>query len=476
MSEASIRNALDLVESTQSYAPVFDVKEAPSHRLSEVYLGEPKGTLASLKVAANTPKPLRVVKLMKLWEGADKLCLHLDLDLGGDRLFKYKTGDHLAVWPSNPDHEVEKLLAVLGWGGRRDIPLSINEIDDVSRGKSSMPSPTTADALLRHYLEICGMLSAEAMTLLAGFAPSEDACIRLQRLSNDRQVFRAEITDKRLTLGDVLKATGKGVPWTIPLSLIIETFKPMQPRYYSISSSAMVEPRKVSLTAVVNKPSGDPLQGCHGIATGLLYALERLQNPRKQETDDGCLPQYHLDGPRGMLSGGKLISRIRQSTFKLPFKASTPIIMVGAGTGVAPFRAFVQERCRRKDIGQDVGTTLLFMGFRKRTEVIYRKEWEAWQSSIGSDIFRYRTAVSRQDGQPKMYVQDYLKEEGEEVMNILNRDGCRFYICGSAEMARDVVNTLIEVRMRGSLETEELARLWLRQLRESKRLLEDVWS
>ncbi|KAI0011839.1 ferredoxin reductase-like protein [Xylariaceae sp. FL0662B] len=151
--------------------------------------------------------------------------------------------------------------------------------------------------------------------------------------------------------------------------------------------------------------------------------------------------------------------------------------MIGAGTGVAPFRGFVQERLRRQELGQEVGQTLLFMGFRHPDmDFIYKDEWTRCTETLGPGSCKIWTAFSR-FGAQKVYVQDRLRDNTKEVLDLLNNPaGCRLYICGSAAMAREVVQVLVTARMASVGADEEQAALWIRNLRSSKQLLEDVWG
>lgn len=152
--------------------------------------------------------------------------------------------------------------------------------------------------------------------------------------------------------------------------------------------------------------------------------------------------------------------------------------MIGCGTGVAPFRAFVQERVRRKVIGQEIGKMLLFMGFRHPDEdYIYEKEWREAQETLGVADFKICTAFSREDPSRRVYVQNRVRENADEVLDLFeNNFQTRMYICGSAEMARDVASTMAKIRSEAKTESLEQASEWVKSLRQLKLLLEDVWN
>lgn len=483
--EEELKVKWHLTEQSRAYQAMFEIEEIPSMAMEKVNLGEPDSSVLGRNRSRDggVSETLTISKARKLWETGDRLCIHMDLDLGYTRAVKYKTGDHLAMYPSNPNHHVERLLSALGLSEKQDVPLMIEATPDNSDNKVPVPSPTTAQALFRHHLEICGHISMETVAALAEFAPSEAAAAELRRISNDAHIFRSEVQDAHLTFADLLDKVDEGARWAIPLSFFLERLRAMQPRYYSICSSAETESRTVSIVAVVDKqPEVTKSQmslhkGCYGLATSYLHALENSINKGTSNIASDDIPSFTFDGPRGQLTGQKMFAWIRQSTFKLPMRASVPIIMVGAGTGVAPYRAFVRERMRRKEVGQEVGKMLLFLGFRhSEVDFIYREEWEEARNVLGKEVFDIRTAFSRDNCQ-KVYVQDRLQEQAQEVMDLLETQlGCRFYICGSASMARQVVEALAKMRSLYAEETPTQAMAWVRKLRQSKQLLEDVWS
>lgn len=479
--EDTLKNELDFKEQDSAYRPSFHIYEDPITAADNMHLGEPYPTTSSQHQGI---KPMTISSIYKLWEGEERLCIHADIDLGNDRMIKYKTGDHLAIWPSNASHEVERLLSALGLRDKLHTPITIEAADGIGGGKLPVPSPTTIHALFCYYLEISAPLAADTVANLAAFAPSDAARDELRRISERHETFQEEVTASHATLADILEKVDGEAQWRIPLSFLLERLKPMKPRYYSISSSTVVQPRKVSITAVINitpsfKHGRETLfRGCHGVTTAYLHALEKLVNSDDKISEKVGIPTFELSGPGMILEGGKVFGQIRQSRFKLPTKASSPVIMFGAGTGVAPFRAFIQERARRKQLGHLVGKTLLFMGFRhSKLDFIYEREWHEWREIIGSDVFKFWTAFSRDADNEKIYIQDRVRENMQEVMNLLEGSSrCYVYICGSAAMARDVVRTLTVMKMVYSDVDEQQATSWLKQMHHSNQLLEDVWG
>jgi sulfite reductase (NADPH) flavoprotein alpha-component len=162
---------------------------------------------------------------------------------------------------------------------------------------------------------------------------------------------------------------------------------------------------------------------------------------------------------------------IAHSNFRLPKDASRDIIMVGPGTGIAPFRAFLQERAALRAAGEVVGKNWLFFGEQYRaSNFYYREEFEHWQSS--GNLSHLDLAFSR-DQDYKIYVQDRMSERGEELWNWL-RHGAYFYVCGeAAHMAKDVESTLLTIIHRhGAVDDPEN---FLKQLKRENRYQRDVY-
>jgi len=164
---------------------------------------------------------------------------------------------------------------------------------------------------------------------------------------------------------------------------------------------------------------------------------------------------------------------VRRSTFRLPNRPQTPVIMIGPGTGLAPFRGFIQERAWQKEQGKPVGPTLLYFGCRnKDKDYIYQTELENWKEDGLLDL---HVAFSR-DQAEKRYVTHLLRETGEKIWNLLEQ-GAHLYVCGDAKMmAKDVRNIVKEVSQEhGSMSSTD-AEAYVKKLETQKRYSADVWS
>lgn len=366
-------------------------------------------------------------------------CLHLQFDISGTNL-SYETGDHLGVLPINPDKEVLRLLAVLGLSVKRDTVIEILKKKD-STAQAIIPGPMTYFAILQQKLNICGRVSREICDALSEMAPNAEVHAKMARLAADRELFNSTVTSRCLNLGQFLEIVSGGTPWTsIPFSFLLTCLAPLQPRYYSISSSNRASPTTIDIAAAVkNELLGETNPGRFlGLATNYLRTLT-LENIVDRETfyTRALLPSPNLPVRAAV--------HVRRSTFRLPPSPQTPIIMIGPGTGVAPFRAFMQERLFTKNHGQQLGLSILFTGCRKSTEDhIFAEEWEALKSSLGND-FQVHTAFSRESAE-KVYVQHRMMEVGKRLFDLIHNKKAWVYICGDAGyMAKDVHAALVDI-------------------------------
>ncbi|MFJ4433538.1 molybdopterin-dependent oxidoreductase [Pseudomonas sp. NPDC089395] len=312
--------------------------------------------------------------------GASKETRQLVFDLSGSG-FSYAAGDALGVWPRNCPALVEELLTLMQLDGQTIVEL---------KGEPAMP---LAIALQAH-LEIAKVTPQQLQAFSAQAAD-------LQRLLQPacKAQLQAWLWGRQLV--DVLRA----FPQQLPLADWLALLKPLQPRLYSISSSPLAHPQQVHLT-VSTVRYGERKGVCSSFLAD--RALEVAIFPQVSKH------------------------------FRLPEDDSVPVIMVGPGTGIAPFRAFLEEREARGATG---GNWLFFGEQYAATDFYYREQLQAWQAS---GHLRLDTAFSR-DQTEKIYVQQRLREQGAQVWQWLEAGAC-LYVCGDAQrMAKDVDAALREI-------------------------------
>lgn len=443
----ALAESMGLEEREAVYEPVFSATEREdlTPDAPEVYLGEPnKMHLEGVSRGpynAHNPYIAPIVESKEIFTVKDRNCLHMEIDISGSNL-SYQTGDHIAIWPTNSGKEVDRFLKITGLYEKRDKVISVKPLDPTA--KVPFPTPTTYGSVVRYHMEIQAPVSRQFLSTLAAFAPNETAKAEMAKLGSDKDYFHSKVANHMLNIAQVLEQVSNGAVWdAIPFSCLIEGVTKIQPRYYSISSSSLVQKNKISITAVVESlhfPSRP--EALKGVTTNYLLALSESQNGNPSPDPHGLT--YEIKGPRNKYDGHHVPVHVRHSNFKLPSDPTKPVIMIGPGTGVAPFRAFVQERAHQAAKGVPVGKTVLFFGCRHpEQDFLYAKEWEQYKEILG-DRFELITAFSRESNK-KVYVQHRLKEHAALVNELLDKKAY-FYVCGDAShMAREVNNVLANI-------------------------------
>lgn len=215
----------------------------------------------------------------------------------------------------------------------------------------------------------------------------------------------------------------------------------------------MVHPNSVHICAVVVEYETKAGRINKGVATNWLRAKE----PAGENGGRALVPMF-----------------VRKSQFRLPFKATTPVIMVGPGTGVAPFIGFIQERAWLRQQGKEVGETLLYYGCRRSDEdYLYREELAQFHRD--GALTQLNVAFSREQSH-KVYVQHLLKRDREHLWKLIE-GGAHIYVCGDARnMARDVQNTFYDIVAElGAMEHAQAVD-YVKKLMTKGRYSLDVWS
>lgn len=354
----------------------------------------------------------------------------------------YHTGDHLAVIPHNDMELIERVLARLGVG--RDAFISIHRN---SPGTTQLPldQPVSVLGLLARFVELQDMATRGQIKRMAAYDECPPEREQLLALAEDPG-FTDEVLAKRLTLIDLLEMYPA---CALPPNVFLEWLRPLRPRYYSISSSPLADPRVCAITvSVVDAPA----RSGRGDFKGTCSTYLKLQPARNAVF---------------------AFTRSPQMMFRPPDDPAIPIIMVGPGTGLAPFRGFLQERAALKAKGTRLGKSLLFFGCRTRDDFLYRDELRAWANQ---GITEVSTAYSRIEGQPKTYVQDQIRAHADEVW-LMIQDDAVIYVCGDAgRMEPDVRKAFVAIYQERTGAGEQQAIDWLAHMARANRYLADVWA
>jgi sulfite reductase (NADPH) flavoprotein alpha-component len=370
------------------------------------------------------PFPARIIENIPLTgRGSSKETRHVELSLEGSGL-TYEPGDALGVIPRNDPKVVEAILATLDMDG--SAPLTIKD------------APTTLNDALTHQFEIAAVTPRfiEHWATLSGSD-------KLRSLTADEGSDERTDFMRGHHIIDVLR---QHPVKNIDATQLVAALRPLQPRLYSIASSFSAAPEEAHLTVstVRYKLFGEPR---NGVASGQIAHRAEVGS---------VLPVYVQASPH----------------FHLPAD-DVPIIMIGAGTGVAPYRAFMQER----EVRGAKGRSWLFFGERNfRSDFLYQLEWQSWLKDgtlSRMDVAFSRDRASLTSG--KTYVQHRLKEHAKEVFAWLE-EGAHVYVCGDASHlatgVHDILKTIVATQGGfGAAATEE----YLTRLRDEHRYKLDVY-
>lgn len=331
---------------------------------------------------------------------------HIEFDLGESGL-EYKIGEALGIHAENHPDEVNEFIKWYGLDPDAVVEVPTREDPNVLENR------TVYQALLQN-VDIFGRPPKRFYEALAEFADDEKEKQNLLTLNtpDGAQEFKRRAEVDTITFADLLLEFSSAHP---SFNDIVRIVNPMKRREYSIASSQRVQPNSVSLL-IVTVDWVDP-KGRDRFGQATRY-LDRLS------------------------VGAPVTVSVKPSVMKLPPSTKAPIIMAGLGTGLAPFRAFVQERALQKREGHDIGAVMLYMGSRhQREEYLYGEEWEAYQDA--GIITLLGRAFSR-DQPHKIYIQDRMRQTMEDIRQAYLREGGSFYLCGPTWPVPDVTEVLQE--------------------------------
>ncbi|KAK4096180.1 cytochrome P450 [Parathielavia hyrcaniae] len=406
--------------------------DAPSDSL-DVQFSSPRSSTLRQDV-----KEATVVDEKVLTTAAAPTKKHIEIQLPDG--MSYKVGDYLAVLPVNSKASIDRVIRQFGLSWDSHITIA-------SDRWTALPTATPVPVydVLGSYVELSQPATKRGILRLADAAKDDATKQHVRQLAGDS--YPSEISLKRTSILDLLEQFPS---ISLPFGAFLSLLPPIRPRQYSISSSPLVTPTRATLTysLLSARSLSRPATHTHtGVATAYLAALS---------------------------ASDKLLVSVRptHTAFSLPEDAeNTPLICVAAGSGLAPFRGFVQERAALVAASQGkkrLATALLFFGCRgPEMDDLYRDEFDAWQRAAVVDV---RRAFSRQTGIDEAHgcrhAQDRVWRDREEVKALWER-GARVYVCGSRAFGDNVKRVVGRVVLGEEAGEEEIAE-WYKGVRNER--------
>jgi len=376
---------------------------------------------------------------------SDRSTRHIEVQL--PQGVSYRVGDHLSVVPRNDPALVDSVARRFGFLPGDQIRLQVAE---GRRAQLPVGDTVSVGRLLTEFVELQQIATRKQIQIMSEHTrcpvtkPKLLAYVGDDAASSER--YRNEVLAKRKSVFDLLE---EYPACELPFHAYLEMLSLLAPRYYSISSSPSGDAARCSVTVGVVEA---PASSGRGVYKGV------------------C--SNYLAGRRG---GDTIHATVRETKagFRLPDDPSVPIIMIGPGTGLAPFRGFLQERADRKAKGAKLGPAMLFFGCRHpEQDYLYADELKAFAAN---GITELHTAFSRADG-PKTYVQHLVAAQKEQIWNLIDK-GAIVYVCGDGgKMEPDVKAALVSIYRERTGADEAAGLRWIDDLGSTNRYVLDVWA
>jgi NADPH-ferrihemoprotein reductase len=378
--------------------------------------------------------------------------VHVELDVSHvQRVLNYHTADNLGVLPVNDPDIVSSVADCLEYD--LDAVFTVDAAADDSHewGGELFPTPISVRDFLSRYCDLTGPPRRSDLKLWSCFATDPIDRKALERMAgkDGKAEYREKILNTYSGLVDILRRCAS---LRIPLEHFINVCPRMQTRFYTISSSSAAFPTSIHLTVAVSSARREDGTMFNGVAsTHLARCISGQSSVRVYN---------------------------RPSTFRLPPDASTPIILIGPGTGIAPMRALLQERSHQKNASPPngaVGPSILYFGCKHpKYDFLYEDELRAFQEE--GTLHELYVAFSREHHDRKVYVQHLLQKNSQATWSLIHERSAYIYVCGGVKMGNDVHEAFkIIVQTEGN-QTEQQALAYLKRLAESGRYVQELWT
>jgi len=376
-------------------------------------------------------------------EDYDRTCFHIEIDVAGtnmEHLVNGSQGKALSVYATNDTEKVHDFLKKMGLNPNQTV--SIDEISPPEQ--EGCTALVTVERLFTQYLDVFGKPSREFLKNLFPFAKDIQEKVKIAEFTLER--CTQEFFDRQALAYTFADYILEFPSLEIPVEKYMTIIPTQKQRVYSICSSTAYRPGKCQLLVVREDWQAKDGSTKFGLCSSFLTFLR----------------------------SGYVICHSTRSSMQMPEDKSVHVFMAGLGTGLAPFRAYVEERKHDKDNGHKVGGMTLFFGGRySKAEYYYRDEFEAFEKE---GIVRCCNAWSR-DTAKKVYVQHKIMEEKESIWEHLGREGSNghFYLCGSKQPEKDVYKALTQIFMEKGNMSEEKAIEKLNELHHAMRYVTEVY-
>jgi nitric-oxide synthase len=367
----------------------------------------------------------------------------------------YNPGDHLGVYAINRPELVDKIMNRVKGVDDPDTPVELQLLKETHTNNGVLKTWTPHErlptcslkTLLSRFLDITTPPTPNLLQHFASIATDQEDQRKLELLATDSAAYEDWRHWRYPNLLEVLEEFPSVTPYA---PLLIAQLSILQPRFYSISSSPLLHPDQVHLTVAV-----------------VVYKTQDGEGP----VHYGVCSNYLQDVP----VGEEVCLFVRGApNFHLPNDPMKPVILIGPGTGIAPFRGFWQHRLAQVLANKKVGKIWLFFGCRTR-ELDLHKE-EKTQMLTKGVLDKVFLALSREPNVPKTYVQDLALTEAAEIYRILVLEKGHFYVCGDCTMAEHVYQTLRNIIQKYGSMTEQQVEAYILSLRDENRYHEDIFG
>ena len=407
-------------------------------------------TAVNAIVALGGVSPMKVLVNTELQNksgenASERSTRHIEVQLPPN--LTYRVGDHLSVVPRNDPALVDSVARRFGFLPADQIRLQVAE---GRRAQLPVGDVVSVGRLLTEFVELQQVATRKQIQIMSEHTSCPATKPKLLAYVGDdgasTALYRTEILARRKSVFDLLE---EFPACELPFHAYLEMLSLLAPRYYSISSSPSNDPARCSVTAAVVEA---PASSGRGIYRGV--CSNYLAHRRVGDTIHATV-------------------RETKAGFQLPDDTTVPIIMIGPGTGLAPFRGFLQERAARKAQGARLGAAMLFFGCRHpEQDFLYADELKA---SAAAGITELHTAFSRSDGQ-KTYVQHLVAAQREKVWSLIEQ-GAIIYVCGDGgKMEPDVKAALVAIYGERSGADADAGLRWIEELGAKNRYVLDVWA